>query len=80
MRDDGGLSDPFPTTSGVRQGCVAAPNLFNVAIDRWLTGTTNRCSNLGVDFHSHFVDLCYADDVVLFASLIDTLADALTVM
>ena len=80
VRADGCLSDSFPTTSGVRQGCVAAPNLFNVAIDRWLAVTTDRCSSLGVDFHSRFVDLCYADDVVLFASLIDTLADALAVM
>ncbi len=36
IRADGSLSDPFPTTSGVRQGCVAAPNLFNIAVDYWL--------------------------------------------
>ena len=45
-----------------------------------MSGTTDRHNRLGVNFHSRFTDLCYADDVVLFASLIDTLADTLAVM
>jgi hypothetical protein len=77
---EGDLSESFPTNSGVRQGCVAAPNLFNVAIDRWMYGTLSRCDNLGIDFHTRFIDLCYADDVVIFASMIDTLAEALVIM
>ncbi|KAJ8247876.1 hypothetical protein GJAV_G00251570 [Gymnothorax javanicus] len=80
IRSDEQLSDPFPPTSGVHQGCVAAPNLFNVAIDYWLAGTLQRSPDLGVQFHSHYTDLCYADDVVLFAQTIDVMSDALSVM
>jgi len=35
VRHGGKLSTRFPTTSGVRQGCVLAPALFCVAID-WI--------------------------------------------
>ena len=80
IRAEGAESDPFPTTSGVRQGCVAAPNLFNVAVDYWVDGTTSRCPDLGVDFHHHFSDLCYADDAAFLAMLLDTLSDALVVL
>ena len=80
VRAEGSTSDPFPTTSGVRQGCVAAPNLFNVAIDFWLGRTLDRCPNVGVDFHSRFSDLCYADDVVLLSSVLDSLLESLSVL
>lgn len=80
VRGENSLSDPFPTTSGVRQGCVAAPNLFNVAVDFWLNQTTERCPDLGADFHSRFTDICYADDVVLLSSILDTLAESLSAL
>ena len=80
VRSENSLSDPFPTTSGVRQGCVAAPNLFNVAVDFWLNQTVERCPDLGVDFHSRFSDICYADDVVLLSSMLDTLAESLSAL
>ena len=35
VRVGGQLSEPFETTSGVRQGCVLAPALFCIAID-WI--------------------------------------------
>ena len=57
----------------------AAPNLFNVAVDYWLHHANTRCPRLGVDYHHHITDLCYADDVVIFASLINTLTDALAI-
>ena len=80
VRSDGLLSAPFPCSSGVRQGCVAAPNLFNTAVDYWLENTITRCYHLGVDFHSRFTDLCYADDVVIFAMWVDTIVDALEIL
>ena len=80
VRVDGSLSDSFPTTSGVRQGCVLAPNLFNIAIDYWLIRAFNRCPDLGSNFHHQFTDLDYADDIVLFANTVALLADALTTL
>ena len=69
--------EPFSTSSGVRQSCVAAPSLFNVAIDYWLGRTLDRCPDIGSTYHHRFTDLYYADDVALFANLLDTFADAL---
>jgi len=59
-----GLSEPFDTTSGVRQGCVSAPVLFCIAMD-WIL---NRCTeSMGVTVGStRFTDQVYADDGVLF--------------
>ena len=84
VRADRSISDPFPTTSGVRQGCVAAPNLFNVAVDYWLKKTLERCPNLGISqsepSYAKITDLCYADDVSIFAELLDTISNALEIL
>ena len=80
VRIEGKLSDPFLYTSGVRQGCVAAPNLFNVAIDHWMRKVNEMVPNLGVDYHGAVTDLCYADDVVIFASMFDVIIHALNAM
>ena len=58
------LSDPFTTTSGVRQGCVLAPALFCIAID-WIM---SRCAgSMGTAVGSTtFTGQDYADDAVLF--------------
>ena len=77
VRADGLISNPFPTTAGVRQGCVAAPNLFIVAIDYWLRSTSSRAPNFGVSYHHNITDLYYADDIVIFADHSDTLVKVL---
>ena len=48
-----------------------------MAVDYWLNSAIERCPDIGVSYHTHFTDLCYADDVALLAYLLDTLADAL---
>jgi len=54
------LSDPLPTTSGVRQGCVLAPVLFCVAIDWILRHMKSKpWVTVGRD---RLTDLVYADD------------------
>ena len=37
VQNDGELSDPFPLTNGVKQGCVLAPVLFSMMLSVMLT-------------------------------------------
>ncbi|BHF76926.1 hypothetical protein SprV_0502002700 [Sparganum proliferum] len=62
------LSQPFGIRSGVRQGCILSPILFNYAID-WILGRALRESD-GVEFAPghRLTDLDYADDIALLAS------------
>ena len=47
VRVNGTISEAFSISSGVRQGCVLAANLFNTATDRILNNTTQALT-LGV--------------------------------
>ena len=79
VRVNGTISEAFSISSGVRQGCVLAANLFNTATDRILNNTT-QAMTLGVNYDDSgqlITDLDYADDIVIFADLLDTLKDAL---
>ncbi|BHF75251.1 hypothetical protein SprV_0501834700 [Sparganum proliferum] len=62
------LPQPFGIRSGVRQGCILSPILFNYAID-WILGRALRDSD-GVEFAlgHRLTDLDYADDIALLAS------------
>ncbi|BHF58450.1 hypothetical protein SprV_0100140200 [Sparganum proliferum] len=62
------LSQPFGIRSGVRQGCILSPILFNYAID-WILGRALRDSD-GVEFAPghRLDDLDYADDIALLAT------------
>nr|VZI08543.1 unnamed protein product [Spirometra erinaceieuropaei] len=62
------LSQPFGIRSGVRQGCILSPILFNNAIG-WILGRALRESD-GVEFAPghRLTDLDYADDIALLAS------------
>ncbi len=73
------ISEAFSISSGVRRGCVLGTNLFNTATDRILNNTTNALT-LGVNYDDSgqlITDLDYADDIVIFADLLDTLRDVL---
>ena len=37
VQNDGGFSDPFRVTNGVKQGCVLAPTLFSIMFSAMLT-------------------------------------------
>ena len=63
VRAEGGASNPFMTSSGVRQGCVAAPNLFNTAIDYCIDHVIASSPDLGVHYRDCITDLDFADDV-----------------
>ena len=78
VRINGKVSEPFTINSGVRQGCVAAPDLFNCIIDYLMTKVSERVP--GVSFGSyHLADLEYADDTALFTESLDDLTLALDV-
>ena len=79
VQDKVGPLEAFSISSGVRQGCVLAANLFNTATDRILNNTT-QVLTLGVNYDDSgqlITDLDCADDIVIFADLLDTLEDAL---
>ncbi|BHF78909.1 hypothetical protein SprV_0602202600 [Sparganum proliferum] len=61
-------SQPLGIRSGVRQGCILSPILFNYAID-WILGRALRESD-GVEFAPghRLTDLDYAHDIALLAS------------
>ena len=79
VRVNGTISEAFSISSGVRQGCVLAANLSNTATDRILNKTTQTLT-LGVNYDESgqlITVLDYADDIVIFADILDTLKDAL---
>jgi len=57
------LSSRFPTTSGVRQGCILAPASLCVAID-WIIDHMANKPGISVG-NSQFTDLVYVDDTAL---------------
>ena len=78
VRSNGKDSDWFSINSGVRQGCVAAPDLFNSVIDHLMTQVKERIQ--GVSFGNyHLTDLEYADDTIILATTIESLRDALVI-
>ena len=75
-----GISDFFPVNSGVRQGCVLAPSLFNTCMD-WVLGKVVDQSHCGASVgNTKISDLVFADDAVLLAESLDVLVMALEVL
>ncbi|GAA6104692.1 SLAIN motif-containing protein 1-like [Tachysurus ichikawai] len=78
VRINGRDSDWFPISSGVRQGCVAAPDLFNCITDHLMSRVWERVPR--VSFRSyHLTDLEYADDTILLSTSYSQLRDALAI-
>ncbi|KAI8518875.1 hypothetical protein Bbelb_021320 [Branchiostoma belcheri] len=78
VRVNGKESEWFTINSGVRQGCVAAPDLFNCVIDYLMTKVCERVP--GVSFGQYNqADQEYADDTTLLADDLERLQEALTV-
>ena len=63
------LSERFSIASGVRQGCVVAPDLFNRVIDHFICQLKTAAEpSLGIDLdYSRLTDMDYADDIALFS-------------
>ena len=59
----GSLTDPFPVTTGVRQGCLLSPLLFLIVID-WVSRTAySTPSGIRWTLQSCLEDLAFADDI-----------------
>ena len=71
-------SDWFMHDSGVRQGCAAAPELFNCAVDRWMSCVAERIPGIALGTY-RLTDLEYADDTTIFASTLNDLTNSLKI-
>ncbi|KAK6765270.1 hypothetical protein RB195_025269 [Necator americanus] len=69
VRTPAGCTTPFEVVTGVRQGAVTGPFLFNFAIDDIMRGAVDQCPADIVLAPSGcpLTDFEYADDVVIFA-------------
>ncbi|KAG0726080.1 Retrovirus-related Pol polyprotein from type-1 retrotransposable element R2 [Chionoecetes opilio] len=71
-----GVSSFFPVNTGVRQGCVLAPSLFNTCMD-WVLGKVVDQSDCGASLgNTKITDLVFADDAVIFAESLEVLVMA----
>ena len=81
VRMGGDMSEPFPSTVGVRQGCPLSPLLFGLVIDRLEQFLAEKCPDSGTRVAGQLLRaLLYADDVVLVcdsAQQLQALLDAL---
>ncbi|KAK6755037.1 hypothetical protein RB195_013794 [Necator americanus] len=68
VRTSAGCTTPFEVVTGVRQGAVTGPFLFNFAIDDIMRRTVDQCpADIVSPSGCPLTDLEYADDVVIFA-------------
>ena len=72
-----GVSSFFAVHTGVRQGYVLAPSLFNTCMDSILGRVVDQ-SHCGASVgNTKITDLVFADDAVIFAESLNVLVMAL---
>ena len=66
---DSTQTDYFPVKSGVHQGCILSPILFNITIDYIMRQTTQNARH-GIQWtmFSQLEDLDYTDDIALLST------------
>jgi Reverse transcriptase (RNA-dependent DNA polymerase) len=79
VRCEGENSSWFAINSGVRQGCVLAPDMFDVGMDRVVGRAVARAMPGASIGDASFTDFDFADDVSLLAEIYDLLASTLTI-
>ena len=78
-RYNGAMTQPCFET-GVKQGCVIAPDLFNCVIDHLMCRLLSRCS-LGIQLGEYqLTDLDYADDIVIIDPSACVVQEALMIL
>ena len=74
------LPEEFTIETGVKQGCVIAPCLFNCVINHLMRRQLSRCS-LGIQLGEYqLTDLDYADDIAIIAPSACVLQEALMIL
>jgi len=74
------MSDWLSISSGVRQGCKIAPDLFLGTVDRVMERTVHRGMNVVTLGDASFTDFGFADDLALLAEMLEVLILALSMM
>ena len=66
---DSTQTDYVPVKSGVRQGCIISPILFNITLDYIMRQTTQNARHcIQWTMFSQLDDLDYADDIALLST------------
>ena len=65
VRLDGVDGDWFPIRTGLRQGCVMSPSLFNMYMDAMMKKVTEDGNGGVMVGKERVIDLDFADDVAL---------------
>ena len=75
------LSEEFIIETGMKQGCVIAPDLFNCVIDHLIMRRLlSRCS-LGIELGEYqLIDLDFPDDIAIIAPSTCVLQEALMIL
>ena len=77
VTSDSIISHYLQVDTGVRQGCVLIPTLFNTCMDH-LLGRMSEKTGCGMSFGTvRITDLDFADDAVILAKTTEVLAGAL---
>ena len=87
VRVRGNASEPFPVETGVKQGALLSPFLFNIVLDVVLEHALADFDGIKVDEGNGVTDLDYADDIALLAEtaaemqlMVDSLKDCAAAM
>ena len=70
VRANGLQSEWFEITSGVRQGCIIAPDSFATGVDLVMDRAVGKGMNGVVFGQDAYTDLDFADDISLLAELL----------
>ena len=74
------LTEWFSVNSGLRQGCLVSPTLFNLYINDLGIQIKQECAGISLDNGEKICLLAYADDIVLLAEREDDLQHMLTLL
>ena len=75
VRVSGRISPQFDVRTGVKQGALLSPLLFNTVLDHVMIETMRGCRGIWLDPHTHVTDLDYADDAALIADSVEDMQE-----